>query len=414
MDVAVTLAQWASRLVPEPGDRELAQRALADTLAVTVAAADEPVAAQTAALSEVTRWAAVGHALDFDDVHLPSTSHISVVCVAATLAAGGGVREYLGGAGVMARLGTALGWEHYRRGWHTTCTAGAPAAAVSAGLALGLDEEGLARALALAVPAAGGVQRAFGTDTKPLQVGFAVDSGVRAARLAAAGATADPASFDHWFGLMGGTTAPDLDGPTIPGGLAVKLYPCCYAMQRPIGAARLLDVDPRQVTRIRVEAPASSLRPLIHDRPENGLQAKFSLPYAITTALLDRSPSSANFTDRAVTRPEVRDLMERVEVVTSPGGDSVFAGPTRLTARLHDGSTIVRSLDLPPGHPDTPPSTHELAAKVHGCAGDRWAPQVRSADWDNAAALLRSALTTGSRAAEVGRTVDDPAGGGRS
>ncbi|MCQ0003473.1 MmgE/PrpD family protein [Actinomadura madurae] len=144
-DPAAELAGWASRLIPLPDDLGVARRALADTLAVTVAAFGEPVAARTAGLSEAARWAAVGHALDFDDVHLPSTSHVSVVCVCATLAAGGDARDYLGGAGVMARLGTALGWDHYRRGWHATCTAGAPAAAVSAGLALGLDEEGLAR-----------------------------------------------------------------------------------------------------------------------------------------------------------------------------------------------------------------------------------------------------------------------------
>jgi len=32
----------------------------------------------------------------------------------------------------MARLGTALGWPHYARGWHATCTAGAPGAAACA------------------------------------------------------------------------------------------------------------------------------------------------------------------------------------------------------------------------------------------------------------------------------------------
>ena len=219
-----------------PRTRELARRALVDTVAVTLAAADDPVAAWTAGSDAALRWAAVGHVLDFDDVHLPSTSHVSVVCVPATLACGGGAREYLAAAGVMARLGAALGWEHYRSGWHATCTAGAPAAAVAAGLALGLDSAGLARAMALAVPAAGGVQRAFGTAAKSLQVGFAAAAGVRAAHLAAAGASADPAALDQWFGLVGGSGAVDLDGPLVPEGLAVKLHPCCYALQRPISA----------------------------------------------------------------------------------------------------------------------------------------------------------------------------------
>ena len=91
--------------------------------------------------------------------------------------------------------------------------------------------------MALAVPAAGGVQRAFGTDAKSLQVGFAVDAGIRAARLAAAGAQADPEAVDAWLGLVGGDPAAvDLSGPTVPNSLAVKLYPCCYALQRPISA----------------------------------------------------------------------------------------------------------------------------------------------------------------------------------
>ena len=95
--------------------------------------------------------------------------------------------------------------------------------------------------MALAVPAAGGVQRAFGTDAKSLQVGFAVEAGLRAARLAAAGAQADPSALDVWLGLVGGSahsrpSAVDPSGPTVPNGLAIKLYPCCYALQRPISA----------------------------------------------------------------------------------------------------------------------------------------------------------------------------------
>jgi len=183
------IADWAFQLRPDNCDLDVARKALVDTVAVTLAASDEPVVRMTRGLPEPLRWAAIGHALDFDDVHLPSSSHVSVVCVNATLSVGGGAREYLAAAGVMARIGTALGWSHYSQGWHTTCTAGAPAAAIAAGLTLGLDVAGLARAMALAIPSAGGLQRAFGTASKALQVGFATEAGVRAARLAAAGAT---------------------------------------------------------------------------------------------------------------------------------------------------------------------------------------------------------------------------------
>lgn len=381
------LAGWAADVAPTPADVE---QALVDTVAVTVAALDDPVAGLTAGQDAALRWAAVGHVLDFDDVHLPSTSHVTVVCAPAALACGGGARAYLAGAGVMVRLGTALGWAHYRSGWHATCTAGAPAAAVAAGTALGLDEAGLARAMALAVPAVGGVQRAFGTAGKALQVGFAAAAGVRAARLAAAGASADPAALDQWFALLGGTGAPDLTGPAIPGGLAVELHPCCYALQRPISAARLLG-NPSDVRRIRVHARAGSLQPLIHSRPRTGLEAKFSCEYAVAATLLDGFPDAASFTDAAVARPAVRALLDRVEVHAEPGGDGVIAGCTRLVLERAGGPSTEVELDLPDGHPERPAAAADLAAKVAGCAGDR-AAEVAALDWDTAADLLRDAL----------------------
>src|SRR4051794_32798942 len=196
--MAAELSGWAHRYVPDEADLALARRSLVDTLAVTLAARSDPIVPIAARLPQAGRWATVGHVLDYDDLHVESTAHISVVCVSATLAAGGGAEAYLAGAGVMARLGTALGWPHYAAGWHITCTAGAPAAAASASVAMDLTPEQTTTAIALAVPGAGGVQRAFGTPAKALQVGFAAAAGVRAARLAAVGAAADPTALDQW------------------------------------------------------------------------------------------------------------------------------------------------------------------------------------------------------------------------
>lgn len=390
------LAEWACEVRPTAADEELARRSLVDTVAVTLAAVDDPVAGFTAGSDAALRWAAVGHVLDFDDVHLPSTSHISVVCTAATLAGGGGAREYLAAAGVMARLGAALGWEHYRAGWHATCTAGAPAAAVGAGLALGLDAAGLARAMALAVPAAGGVQRAFGTAAKSLQVGFAASAGVRAAHLAAAGASADPAALDDWFRLVGGTGDVQLDGPLVPEGLAIKLYPCCYALQRPISAARALPPVPvDEVRRIRVRTPAAALQPLIHDAPRTGLEGKFSLQYAVAAALLDGFPGAGSFTDAAVTRPEAQRLVGCVEVDAPAGGTGILDGDVLIVRECADGTVDEARLDVPDGHPLRPPTGEDLARKVTDCVGAERAAQVLTLDWPAAGALLHRALPPG-------------------
>jgi 2-methylcitrate dehydratase PrpD len=392
--VAADLAGWAADLEPTPADLELATRSLLDTVVVAVAARDEAVLRTGSALSEAGRWAVAGHVLDFDDLHMESTTHISVVCVPAVLATGGDARAYLAAAGVMARLGSALGWSHYSAGWHATTTAGAPAAAVGAAVALGLDADRIATAMALAVPAAGGVQRAFGTDAKSLQVGFAAEAGVRAAHLAAAGATADTSAVDSWLDLVGGDArALDLTGPAVPGGLAVKVFPCCYALQRPISALSELAgrrLDPSDVSRIVLRTPAGTVTPLIHHRPSTGLQAKFSLEYAAAAALLDDYQGFASFTDEAARRPAARRLMDLVDVQLGEGGDWLLAG--ELEAEVHlDGEVLRARQQFPPGSPQRPPTPDELARKVQDClAGTSLDPET--IDWATAGGILREHL----------------------
>jgi 2-methylcitrate dehydratase PrpD len=341
-------------------------------------------------LSEVGRWAAMAHVLDYDDLHLESTAHLSAVCLPVALACEGGARAYLVGAGVMARLGEVLGWPHYAAGWHATCTAGAPAAAAGAAAARGLDADGIAVAMALAVPAAGGIQRAFGTSAKSLQVAFAAEAGMRAAALAADGADADPSTLDTWVELVGGDAArlpgvPD----AVPGGLAVKPYPCCYALQRPIAAVRAIGpLDSERVRRIAVRTPASSLAPLIHDRPVTGPEGKFSLQYGLACALLDDPPDLESFGDEAVTRPTARRLMELVEIEPTGDGDGLLAGEVAVAVTMDDGTTGNSELELPPGAPRRPLSDVELQRKVKICSGEL-ADQVSGLGWETAADFLR-------------------------
>jgi 2-methylcitrate dehydratase PrpD len=393
---ALMLGQWAHDLRPADEDLALADRSLLDTIAVTLAARDHPVTKIAAPLSEPGRWAAAGHVLDFDDLHMPSTTHISAVCVPTALACGGGAHAYLAAAGVMARLGTALGWPHYSAGWHATCTAGAPAAAAGAAVALGLDAERIATAIAFAVPAAGGVQRAFGTDAKSLQVGFAVEAGLRAATLAEAGASADYTALDEWLLLVRGDPAAlDLAGPAVPDGLAIKMYPCCYALQRPIAALADLvgaaGLDATDVRRIELRTPEATVVPLIHHRPDTGLQGKFSLEYAAAAALLDRYPGFASFTDEAVRRDEAARLVGIVETELEPGGGWLLDGELHVAIADRTGAVHRGVLHHPPGSPARPPSAEQLAAKLADCTSGLdtdWTAWT----WQNAADVLRRHL----------------------
>ena len=392
------LARWATSLEPSEEDLALAQRSLLDTVAVMWAGRRHPLCRVFGRLSETGRLAALAHVLDYDDLHVPSTTHISAVCVPVALSCGGDARAYLAGAGVMARLGAALGWRHYEAGWHATCTAGAFGAAVTAAVARGLDAERVGVAMALAVPAAGGVQRAFGTSAKSLQVGFAAEAGVRAAALAQAGASADVLALEDWLGLVGGdpSSLPEAVGsPAVPGGLAIKLYPCCYALQRPIaGVADLGMTSPAaEVRGIRVTTPATSLAPLIDRLPSTGLEGKFSLEYAIAAALLDGRPGLGSFTDEAVGRPEAVRLAELVERVALEGGADLLVGEVEIEVTLSNGECLQSRLELPPGAPGRPPTDEQLRGKLELCAGGE-ADRIAALSWETAASYVHNRFMT--------------------
>jgi 2-methylcitrate dehydratase PrpD len=236
-----------------------------------------------------------------------------------------------------------------------------------------------------------------------------VDAGLRAARLAAAGAQADPAALDTWLGLVGGDPAAlgpaavdppalgpaavDPSGPLIPNGLAIKLYPCCYALQRPIAALAELGsgLEVAAVRRIVLRTPEATVVPLIHHRPESGLQGKFSLEYAAAAALLDSYPGFGSFTDEAVGRDAARKLVSLVEIKLEPGGDGLLDGELEAEIHLGDGTVRRARLQYPPGSPDRPPTEDQLRAKLDDCVGDldtdpsEWT-------WENVPGVLRQFL----------------------
>ena len=402
-----------------------AKRAVLDTLAVSIAGhreeAGQIIAAYTrelaadgdagvigcgfraAATEAALANGAFAHALDYDDVNLSMRGHPSAPVLPAVLALGERsgatgrqvIVAFVLGFEVECKVGAAMGGSSYAHGWHPTATLGTLGAAAASAKLLRLETDATRAALGIAASTAGGTRQNFGTMTKPLHVGVAARNGVAAGLLAQRGFTADPDIIEAPLGFLPLFARPgDYDPDKVTAslgepfdivhpGIGVKLYPCCYATHRALDAVLALQrersVDPERVQEVTVEVSRGTGMPLIHHRPQTGLEGKFSMEYCLAAALLDRRVSLASFADEAVQRPQAQDLLRRVDMIEAkdaPHGEGPILGPATVTLTLDDGSRLSRRVDIPKGDPRAPVTWEELAAKYRDCAAEVLSPEA--------------------------------------
>jgi 2-methylcitrate dehydratase PrpD len=338
------------------------------------------------------------HALDYDDVTVNMRGHPSVPLVPAVLALAEKhglpgrdlLDAYVLGFEAQCKLGRAIGEPHYALGWHATSTLGTLGAAAACARLLGLDAQRTGAALGIAASLAGGVVQNFGTMTKPLHAGRAAENGVAAAQLAQAGFTASDSALEGPAGFLrvasgGAEIDPSaavrgLGDPweVLDPGIAVKLYPCCYAIARAVDAAiELHGAIEGEIERAGAVVSPGTLIPLIDRLPETPLEARFSFEYCLASALIDGRLALAAFTPDAVRRPDVRALAARI-TVREEGEPRDFPvgglAELRVTA---GGRTQTRIVDAPRGDARNPLTWEELAAKFRDCAGGVLGDEVR-------------------------------------
>lgn len=287
------------------------------------------------------------HLLDFDDAHLTSRVHASIVLWPAVLAAaeiqGASGRDalaaFVAGLEVQARIAALAGPEHYRRGWHSTATLGSFGAAVAAGKLLRLDASQLRHALGGTATLTGGIRAVFGTPFKPLHAGRAASNGLLAADLVQRGFTAVDDIFDRPDGYLPLVANPVGHALTEPvnhwatRSLMFKYHASCYGTQAPADAATALrqalggQVPGEGQLQVAVETQYLSVCNL--PEPRTAMEARFSIRHLVALALAgwntadERSFSAVAFED-----PLLQQLRRRIEVVDDP------ALP-RAHARIH-------------------------------------------------------------------------------
>lgn len=338
--------------------------------------------------------ATAAHALDYDDVALGG--HPSAVLVPAVLAES----QYLGASGADALRAYLVGYEvwaellarepdaYHLKGWHPTAVLGTVGASAAVAHLHRLSADKCCNALALAASMASGLVANFGTMTKPFHAGHAAACAVEAGRLTAGGLTAAPDAIEHHAGYLAALSPQgraDRAGPAstlgrrlriLDSGLSIKSYPMCYATHRVIdGVLDVVtanDVKPEDVTAVHASVGGTQASMLRNHAPVTGLEAKFSLEFAVASALIARKVGLRELTDEFVTQPQVREMMTRVRTSTTDTHcpiDPIFAFADRTTIELKNGRKLdTGEIRFARGNAKLPLNDAELKAKFLDCA----------------------------------------------
>jgi 2-methylcitrate dehydratase PrpD len=368
--------------------------AFLDWLACAHAGASQPAARAArrvgnGMLERVGAAGTAGHVLDFDDTYLPGLAHLSAPTAPAALVLGaeifatvGDVLDaYAAGFEAMGALAEASHPALYEGGWHPTAVCGVVGAATAAARLLDLDDERRRAAVRFALLRAGGLRAAFGSDGKSIQVGLAAAAGVQAARLAEAGARIGPGVADGPAGYEEAfrATWAEPDGSSRVAGNWIKAYPCCLKAHSAIEVAAeggAADADLTVIVHPRARQAAA------YDEVEDGLQAKFSIPYLTAYTVLHGPPTTPEAF--AGVDAEAADLAsKRVTVETDEELGEAEA------VLLRDGEEVSR-VPFATGSPEKPMTPERLRQKVVELAGENFATALDNRECP-AADLARAA-----------------------
>ena len=353
---------------------------------------DAPVPAAAAVL----RNGALMHSLEYDATHTASIAHAGSVVAPVALA----VCEETGASGAKMLHAFVLGWEMFVRlglaapgsfskhGFQFTAVGGPFAAALTAGLLLGLNQEQLTSALGIAGSQASGVMEFVheGATVKALHGGWPAHAGLLAARLAGAGMTGPSTILEGAHGFYA-LYARDAEAPArLRGHLqtlgkhwhlretALKARASCHYIQPFLECLETLlrrGLGPENIAAIHCEVPRGEESLICEPwaeklRPSSAYQAKFSLPYALGALLVDGEITIATF--EGPTRPDVCARCACVSWSPMVDGDFPNRYGARLTVTTRSDERLSAEVADVRGTPGRPFAQGELPAKFYDCA----------------------------------------------
>ncbi|MFC2071071.1 MmgE/PrpD family protein, partial [Chloroflexota bacterium] len=340
------------------------------------------------------------HSLDYDDGHSTALVHVGCVAISTSFA----VAERMGktsgkdfitaialGEDFDSRLGlasrpgsTALGL-----GWHPTTLFGHLTSASIAGKLMRLDEDKMIDALGLAYHQCGGAGSGGGVSlSKRMGPGFAAKAGVTAALMAERGITGDRSPLegrDGRGGIYNTYAGGDYDVNILTGDLGkrfegvnigYKPYPCCGFSHPFIDATFSLrekyDIKAdqiREITALGGESGYFLCQPIeIKRAPRNHVDAQFSVPWTVSTALIKGKVTLEDFTDEAIKNKDILNVAQKVTGQLDDNMTKHGVSPGRVTIVMNDGTEYSEFVEDNLGSVENPMSFDDCARKFRECS----------------------------------------------
>lgn len=311
------------------------------------------------------------HGLDFDDTHLGSVIHCTSSAMPAVLAVADAQRisgaefllAVLAAIEIDARLGSVAGGTFQQLGFHPTGLVSVFGATLAVSRCLGADRAAMNRAQGIALSMASG-SMAFlddGSWTKRLHPGWAASSAITAAALGHAGFEGPGEAYAGRYGFYSlYTRDADLDLAPVTDELfqrwemrtvAIKPYPVCHFNHAAVDAALALR-DEHALTPDRIEEVTVQLHQRqfsvvcepaqAKQRPQSEYDAKFSIQYAVATALVKGHFGLAELDTASREDAEVLALCDRIsfEHCDESRYPDYFSGGVSI--KLRDGARLRR------------------------------------------------------------------------
>ncbi|HYP78966.1 MAG TPA: MmgE/PrpD family protein [Steroidobacteraceae bacterium] len=345
---------------------------------------------------------AMAHALDYEDAldTAPVHPNASLVPAVIALAQAHGpvsgaelVTAIAVGCDLTCRLAVCLREDPARLGWYPPPILGAMGAVAGAARLLRLSPRQVLDAWSLMLlqnSCSGEITRDADTVLRAVREAFPAHAAVMVTRLAAAGIPGFSAPFEGEAGFFRLFAAgrydvqvllQDLGSRWYIDQLSFKPWPSCRGTHAAIESALHLrahhDIKPRQIAGVAVrggQVQRMLAEPAARKQaPATSIDAKFSLPFTVATALCHGAVNLDSFGAPARDNPAVLALTPSVGFEVEPGWDHAPAsGGVRI--RMRDGRELETEFAEPLGSPGRPLGEDQLVDKFVDCLGRAMRP----------------------------------------